>query len=58
MARPKLVKPERINLKSHPQLTEKWVQECIAAEPEIMGLGPVILKDKERAQPRAGRLDR
>jgi len=48
---------ERIMLRSHPQLTEKWVQDRIAEDPSILGLGDLILKDKERAQPRAGRLD-
>ena len=48
---------EQINLKNHPQLNEKWVQEQIAANPKILGLGDLILKDKERRQPTAGRLD-
>lgn len=38
-------------------LTEKWVQDQIAEDPSILGLGDLILKDKERIQPRAGRLD-
>jgi hypothetical protein len=38
-------------------LTEKWVQEHIAADPSILGLGDLVLKDKERMQPHAGRLD-
>src|SRR5688572_1295043 len=48
---------EKLSLKVHPTLTEKWVQERIAENPKILGLGDVILKDKERIQPRAGRLD-
>lgn len=48
---------EKMSLKNHPDLDERWVQECIAEEPGILGLGDVILKDKERRQPRAGRLD-
>lgn len=48
---------ERLNLKTHPSLTEKWVQERIAEDPRILGLGDIVLKDKERPQPRAGRLD-
>lgn len=48
---------ERVSLKSHPVLNEKWVQERIAETPEILGLGDLILKDQERVQPRAGRLD-
>lgn len=48
---------EKISLKSHPELNEQWVQERIAEDPGILGLGDIILKDKERIQPRAGRLD-
>jgi hypothetical protein len=50
-------KAERISLKLHPELNEKWVQERIAADPSILQLGDLILRDKERIQPRAGRLD-
>ena len=35
-------------LKSHSELSEKWVQERIAEDPVFLGLGDVILKDKER----------
>lgn len=48
---------EQISLKNHPTLNEAWVQARIAEDPTILGLGDVILKDKERNQPRAGRLD-
>ncbi len=48
---------EAISLKHHPQFDEKWVQARIAEDPSILGLGDVVLKDKERIQPRAGRLD-
>ncbi len=53
----KYVKPTRISLRNHPTLNEKWVQERIAEDPQILGLGDLILKDKERIQPKAGRLD-
>ncbi len=48
---------ETISLKQHPELNEAWVQEQIAADPTILGLGELVLKDKERRQPTAGRLD-
>lgn len=51
------VKFERVSLKNHPEFNEQWVQDKIAEDPSILGLGDVILKDKERIQPRAGRLD-
>lgn len=57
MASLEFVKAERISLLSHPEFNEKWVQERIAADPSILGLGELVLKDKERIQPRAGRLD-
>lgn len=51
------IKPEEISLLNHPQLDERWIQEKIAEDPSILKLGDLILKDKERIQPRAGRLD-
>ncbi len=48
---------ETISLKQHPELNEAWVQEQIAADPTILGLGELVLKDKERRQPTSGRLD-
>ena len=53
----KFVKPERVPLKNQPELNEKWVQERIADDPSLLGLGDLILRDRERIQPRAGRLD-
>lgn len=50
-------KPERIFLKHNPELNEKWVQGLIADDPSIIGLGDLVLRDMERMQPRAGRLD-
>jgi len=32
----------------------EWVQDRIAEDPLMLGLGDVVLKDKERIQPRAG----
>lgn len=54
---PKLIKPEFISLASHPEIKESWIQQQIADDPSLLGLGDLILKDKERMQPRAGRLD-
>ncbi|MDA0967487.1 MAG: hypothetical protein O2970_11090 [Proteobacteria bacterium] len=53
----KYIKPERIYLKNHPEYSEKWVQSLIADDPTIIGLGELVLRDVERIQPRAGRLD-
>lgn len=57
MAKLSYIKYEKISLLNHPELNEKWVQDLIADGPSILGLGDLILKDKERLQPRAGRLD-
>lgn len=53
----KFIKPERVSLKEHAELNERWVQDRIAEDPSLLGLGDVVLKDKERRQPHAGRLD-
>jgi predicted transport protein len=52
-----LIKPEKISLQNHQIFNEKRLQEIIAKDPSILGLGDLILKDKERNQPKAGRLD-
>lgn len=53
----KYAKPERIWLKAHPDLDERWLQNRIGEDPALLGLGDLVLKDRERPQPRAGRLD-
>ena len=53
----KYVKHQKLLLKTHPDFNEKWVQEKIAEDPSILGIGELILKDQERNQPGAGRLD-
>jgi hypothetical protein len=53
----KHIKIETVSIKGHPEVNEKWVQEVIAEDPSILGLGDVVLRDKERMQPRGGRLD-
>lgn len=53
----KYEKLTKLSIRSHPELNERWVQERIAEDPSILGLGDVILKDKERIQSGAGRLD-
>lgn len=52
-----LIQPQKVNLKGHPELSETWLQDIIADKPEIIGLGDLVLKDKERKQIRAGKLD-
>jgi hypothetical protein len=47
----------KVSIRADAELSERWVQERIAEDPSILGLGDVILKDKERLQSGAGRLD-
>lgn len=51
------VRLQAVSLQKHPKLTEAWVQEQIAQDPTVLGLGELQLIDRERRQPRAGRLD-
>jgi len=53
----KYEKLTKLSIRTHAELSERWVQERIAEDPSILGLGDVILKDKERIQSGAGRLD-
>jgi hypothetical protein len=57
MAELKYAKPERLSLRDHSEYNERWVQDLLADDPSILGLGDLVLRDRERKQPRAGRLD-
>ncbi len=46
-----------INLTAHPLYNEKWLQGLLAEDPSLLGLGDLVVRDIERRQPRAGRLD-
>ena len=50
-------KHERLWLKTDPTFNERWLQDRIHEDPAILGLGEVIVRDRERVQERAGRLD-
>lgn len=47
----------RVSLKAHPEFNEKWLQQQIADDVALLGLGDLDVKDIERRQPRSGRLD-
>jgi hypothetical protein len=53
----KIFNPEPIDIKNNPDITEKIIQDIIAENPSIIGLGDLVLKDKERILPKSGRLD-
>lgn len=46
-----------IELRNHATLNEAWVHSVIAQSPTILGLGEVFVRDRERIQVGAGRLD-
>ena len=54
---PEYVTHHKVPLKAHPAFTEKWLQQRIADDPTLLGLGDLDVKDVERSQHRAGRLD-
>ncbi|MDP3697115.1 MAG: hypothetical protein Q8R55_03720 [Candidatus Taylorbacteria bacterium] len=54
---PNIFQPEKISIKNNPNINETLIQAKIAENPSILGLGDLVLKDKERQQPKAGRLD-
>ncbi len=51
------MKLESVSMKNTEALTEKWVQDQIANDPAILGLGDLVVRDKERIHANAGRLD-
>jgi hypothetical protein len=54
----KYTKHEVVSLKDHSQFNEFWVCDRIVDDPSILGLGSELyIKDVERTQPKAGRLD-
>ena len=51
------MKLQPISMKRTDQLSERWVQDQISDDPTILGLGDLVLRDRERRQSNAGRLD-
>lgn len=51
------IKPEPISLLKHPHFNEKWLQQQIANDPSLLGLGDLDLIVAEKTQHKAGRLD-
>jgi hypothetical protein len=51
------MKLEVVSIKRTPQLSEKWVQDTIANDPSVLSLGDLVVRDRERPQANAGRLD-
>lgn len=57
MTIPELIPPKFISLKNHSTLNEKWLQDRLEETPSLLGLGDLRVRDIERKQPGAGRLD-
>ena len=53
----KYVRHRQIQMRNHPELSEKWIQQLLVDDPSLLGLGEIDVKDEERRQPHAGRLD-
>lgn len=53
----KVVKLKTFSLKQHSTLNEAWLQKAITEDPALLGLGDLIVRDKERVQPGGGRID-
>ena len=53
----KLVKLEKISLRSHPDIKEKAIQDFIYNDPSVLGLGDLSPIQREKIQPTGGRLD-
>ena len=53
----KLHRATPISLKDSSELNERWLQEELTADPSLLGLGDLTVRDVERRQPGAGRLD-
>lgn len=50
-------KLKTFTLKGNREYDEAWLQEVIAKDPSILGLGALTVKDRERSHKGAGRLD-
>jgi len=48
---------EKVSIKDIPNINEKWIQDYIANDPSVLGLGDIEFKSKEKVQPSGGRLD-
>ena len=51
------IKPKYIPLQKSPEFNERWVQDIIAGDPGILGLGTLSLVSKEKILSSGGRVD-
>jgi hypothetical protein len=57
MALPRRIKLERMPLHDTPNWMNAGYRPTIAEDPTILGLGDLVLKDKEPSRPRADQLN-
>lgn len=57
MADVEFVIPKFVSLKNHSDINESRLQDYLVDNPELLGLGEVKVRDRERSQPSGGRLD-
>lgn len=43
----KYVRLDKISLREYPEFDERWIWERVNEDPEILGLGPVIIEDPD-----------
>lgn len=48
---------EKISMKKHPDFNEDWLKTKLMDQPTLFGFGDLVLRDRERVQPKTGRLD-
>ena len=56
MAEIELEIPEFREIKDLPNINESWLQEYLANNLELLDLGDLVVRDRERSQPGGGRL--
>lgn len=54
---PTLAELKLISMKDNPRFSERWLQTRLVESPELLGLGELVFRDKERVQSSGGRLD-
>ena len=53
----KIIKLQEISLQNTKEIDEKYIQNYLADNSSVLGLGELMLIEKEKIQPNAGRLD-
>lgn len=57
MTLPPFIAPEHIQMKKHPEINERWIEQLISTNPNLLGLGDLKLLQAQRRQPNGGVLD-